>query len=295
MAISSRILKAAMEAADKKKNEGLTTPEDVVRFDDVVYGTDPTWEVLDVYRPRGAEGALPTIVSVHGGGWVYGDKEVYQFYCMSLAQQGFAVVNYTYPLAPKAKFPSIVAHAAQVLAWCADQADEYGLDVERLFAVGDSAGAHTLAQLAAMLTDAEYAAAVGVPLEGVPTPKAIALNCGIYDIRHITQLRWMLKGMLGDYMPHKWADERVVDLMCVTGHVRESYPPTYLMTSTGDFLVDQAPLMERELEAAGVEHVSKVYGTANNKLGHVFHCDLRLPEAHACNEDECDFFKRFIG
>ena len=162
--------------------------------------------------------------------------------------------------------------------------------MDRLFAVGDSAGAHTLAQLAALLTDEDYAAAVGVSLDGVPAPRVIALNCGIYDIRHITQLRWMLKGMLGDYLPRKWADKRIVDLMCVTGHVHENYPPTYLMTSTGDFLIDQAPLLECELEAAGVECVSKVYGTAENKLGHVFHCDLRLPEATQCNQDECDFF-----
>ena len=38
----------------------------------------------------------PVIVSFHGGGWVYGDKNVYQFYCMELAKRGFAVVNYSY-------------------------------------------------------------------------------------------------------------------------------------------------------------------------------------------------------
>ena len=32
---------------------------------------------------------------VHGGGWVYGDKQTYQYYCMSLAEKGFAVVNFS--------------------------------------------------------------------------------------------------------------------------------------------------------------------------------------------------------
>lgn len=49
---------------------------------------------------------IPVIVSVHGGGWGYGDKERYQYYCMSLAQQGFAVVNFSYRLASKYKFPA---------------------------------------------------------------------------------------------------------------------------------------------------------------------------------------------
>ena len=61
---------------------------------------------MDVYRPRDTDAVIPVIVSVHGGGWGYGDKERYQYYCMSLAQQGFAVVNFSYRLASKYKFPA---------------------------------------------------------------------------------------------------------------------------------------------------------------------------------------------
>ena len=96
--------------SDTKRDAGLTTPHDVERFDDIVYGDDPKWQILDVYRPREASGKrLPVIVSIHGGGWVYGNKEVYQFYCMSLAQHGFAVVNHTYRLAPEFKFPASIS------------------------------------------------------------------------------------------------------------------------------------------------------------------------------------------
>ena len=90
MSLMSFALRRAFRRSDDKRDAGLTTPEDVARFDDIVYGPDHKWNVLDVYRPKGAEGALPVIVSVHGGGWVYGDKERYQYYGMSLAQQGFA-------------------------------------------------------------------------------------------------------------------------------------------------------------------------------------------------------------
>ena len=65
------------------------------------------WQKLDVYRQKDATGKLPVIVSVHGGGWVYGDKERYQFYCMDLAERGFAVVNFSYRLAPEYKFSGI--------------------------------------------------------------------------------------------------------------------------------------------------------------------------------------------
>ena len=142
MSIASSLLRWAFKRGDDKRDAGLTTPEDIRRFDDLRYGEDPKWNVLDVYRPKGAEGKLPVIVSVHGGGWVYGDKERYQYYCMSLAQQGFAVVNFTYRLAPKYKFPAQLEDTNAVFCWLMDNAETYGLDTTRVFGVGDSAGAH---------------------------------------------------------------------------------------------------------------------------------------------------------
>ena len=79
MSITSKIVCAAFRRGDEKRDAGLTTPEDICRFDDLQYGPDKRWNVLDVYRPLGAGGKLPVIVSVHGGGWVYGDKERYQW------------------------------------------------------------------------------------------------------------------------------------------------------------------------------------------------------------------------
>ena len=41
---------------DDIRDAGLTTPEEIERFDDIVYGADPTWQSLDVYRRKDAEG-----------------------------------------------------------------------------------------------------------------------------------------------------------------------------------------------------------------------------------------------
>ena len=47
---------------DRERDAGNTTPADVERFDDIVYGTDEKWQVLDVYRPKGMKGKLPVII-----------------------------------------------------------------------------------------------------------------------------------------------------------------------------------------------------------------------------------------
>ena len=99
MSVTSDRLRREFGAQDAIRDAGLTVPADVERKTNIPYGAHPQ-QVLDVYRPKDAAGKLPVIVSVHGGGWVYGDKELYQHYTMNLAQRGFAVVNFSYHLAP---------------------------------------------------------------------------------------------------------------------------------------------------------------------------------------------------
>ena len=64
---------------------------------------------------------------------MYGDKERYQYYCMSLAQRGFAVVNFTYRLAPESKFPAQLEDVNLVCKWVMKRAGRFHFDTERIF------------------------------------------------------------------------------------------------------------------------------------------------------------------
>ena len=116
--------------ADAKRDEGLTTPQDIVRRDNLSYGPYDEWNMLDIYYPQETARPLPTIVSVHGGAWVYGTKEVYQFYCMSLAQRGFTVVNFNYRLAPENKYPTPLFDINQVFCFLKEKGEEYFRNLE---------------------------------------------------------------------------------------------------------------------------------------------------------------------
>lgn len=280
------------KAGDDIRDAGLTTPEDVVRYDDIPYGSKSHWQALDVYRPRKAEGrALPVIVSVHGGGWVYGDKERYQYYCMSLAQRGFAVVNFSYRLAPEYQFPASLEDTNAVFRWVIDHAGEYGLDAEKVFAVGDSAGAHLLALYACACTNPDYAACFDfAPPEGFK-PVALGLNCGVYDVRGRA---WAEEEpLLADLLPGG-GTIRELHRISPLEHMTPAFPPTFLMTSNDDFLKAQAPLLAARLTELDVPFVYRHYGDRVTRLGHVFHCDMRSPQGRQCNDEECDFFRRFV-
>lgn len=275
--------------SDKKRDKGLKTPEDIERFDDIRYGDNKKWQVLDVYRPKNTDNKLPVIVSVHGGGWVYGSKEIYQYYCMNLAQRGFVVVNFSYRLAPKYKFPAGLEDTNTVFKWVLEHSDEYGMDIEHIFAVGDSAGATNVGIYAAMLSDNNLAEELNIQMPTNLKIRALGLNCGVYN---------MVKGaevsLVKDIFEHGGNIPELNQLSLIY-HLDEKFPPCFVMTSNGDFLKNQVPQMIKTLEENCIEFESKEYGTEEAPLYHVFHCNIKTEEAKKANDDEIAFFKKIIN
>ena len=274
---------------DKKRNAATVFPEGVVCKENIRYGSDEKSHLLNVYFPEGTTGNLPTIVSIHGGGYVYGDKEVYHYYCADLARRGFTVVNFTYRLAPKHKFPAPLEDTNRVMKWIVTCARKYHMDPDRLFIVGDSAGAQIASQYAAIAANPDYAALFGFSVPPIHI-RALGLNCGMYDLPAMVQ--GGIRGLAADYLGRKFdtADPR----LDVLGAITSDYPPAFLLTARNDFLRDYAEPMTRFLAAKGIDTQYRCYGSEENGLGHVFHVDIRLPEAAVANDEQCDFFRQFL-
>jgi acetyl esterase/lipase len=274
---------------DVKRDAGLTTPDDVQRYDNIPYGlVDAKWQKLDVYRPKNVKDKLPVILSVHGGGWVYGDKEVYQWYCMSLAQRGFAVVNYSYRLAPEYQYPSSFEDTGSVAYWILDHAEKYGFDTNHIFGVGDSAGAHMLSLFAAALTNPSYE--VPYPLPKDFSFQAIALNCGVYEMD--PSALGDTRKLMQDFLP-KGGTKEEFHAISPVNFITDQFPPCFIMTCPGDFLNAAPEKLIPVLKKNSVPFIYRVYGGKDNPLGHVFHCNMHLAEAKLCNDEECNFFKEF--
>lgn len=291
--LSDKVRKQFKEA-DDERDALMTTPEDVERWDNIVYGKlDRKVQVLDVYRPRQAEDEdLPVIISVHGGGWVYGDKERYQYYCMSLAQRGFAVVNFTYRLAPEYKFPAPLEDLNLVCKWVMKRAGRYHFDTERIFAVGDSAGANILGLYAGICTNPDYAKEYDFQIPEGFALTAVGLNCGAYTIDKNDPTQAMTLELMKDFLPEQGTEEELKKLN-VLNWITDVYPPVFCMTAVNDFLKPQALALVEKLTENQVPFVYRVFGDKVNQLGHVFHCDIKTVDAAQCNDAECDFFREF--
>lgn len=126
---------------------------------------------LNVYRPEEVSGKLPVIVNIHGGAWVYGDKDLNKYYCMYLASKGFLVMGMSYRLMTAVTLKEQVQDVFASMCFLADNAERLGADTENVMLSGDSAGGH-LASLAACIMRSPELAAVN----GVKVP-ALSVKC----------------------------------------------------------------------------------------------------------------------
>lgn len=96
----------------------------------------------DIYRPSPSAGPNPTIITMHGGGWVEGTKEDYNLVVLPYLERGFSVVNISYRLGRIAPAPAAVEDSRCAVRWVVANATKYGFDPEHLIVMGWSAGGH---------------------------------------------------------------------------------------------------------------------------------------------------------
>jgi acetyl esterase/lipase len=120
---------------------------------DIPYGTDPR-QKLDLYRPDTPRADGKAVIFFYGGSWDSGTKSDYLFVAQALAANGLTVIVPDYRLYPEVRFPAFVEDAALATRWAADR-----VGVEKLIAMGHSAGAHSALMLAA---NTRYLADAGV-------------------------------------------------------------------------------------------------------------------------------------
>ena len=150
---------------------------------DITYIKASNWEgKLDVYVPR-TPGPHPTILHIHGGGWVGGTRESVVLRTLPYLEMGFAVVNISYRLGQVAPAPAAVEDCLCALRWVARNAKQYNFDPARIVIMGYSAGGH-LAMATGMIPPA-----AGLdrqcPGTEVVKPAAIVDWYGIADVAEL--------------------------------------------------------------------------------------------------------------
>ena len=146
---------------------------------DVSYGPLPE-HMLDIYLPDGTGTPFPTLMYIHGGGWIMGDRRMCALdSVIGLLECGWAVLSIDYRLAPKIMFPENVFDVKAALAWIYAHGENYGLDRTRVAVAGDSAGGHLSLMAGFTQNRGEYSGPVKTPLAEI---KAVVSLYGPTDM-----------------------------------------------------------------------------------------------------------------
>ncbi|MET3440575.1 acetyl esterase [Variovorax paradoxus] len=232
---------------------GLPAPAIASAIDRVIDGPGSPL-TLRIYQPN-AEGPLPLLLYVHGGGFVIGDLETHDKVCRTLCHDVAAVVvAVDYRLAPEHPFPAAVDDAACALRWVAAHARELGADPSRIALAGDSAGAQ-LAAVAALR--AAGAAALHAPRAlgliypvaqhySEPSPSMAENGEGKFLSTGVMQ--WFIDSYLGG----RQELARHADFALLHSQALGALPPTWLATMGHDPLRDEGHALALRIAQAGV-------------------------------------------
>lgn len=267
---------------------------------DVQYGDSGADTTLDVFTPAGASEPLATVVWIHGGAWISGNKESVRPYVQILATHGYTTVSLNYAYGPESVYPNGLNQLNDALAFLVEHAAEYNIDPDRIVIAGDSAGANLTSQLATITTNPAYASLVGVePALRKDQLRAVILNCGIYDVSEIPNAPgiggWGFRIALWAYLGTKdWAHTAGGEQMSTLDDVTADFPTTWISGGNGDPLTPaQSEKLAARLADLGVD-VTPVFYEEDHvpALPHEYQFHLDFADAQSALESTITFLDR---
>jgi acetyl esterase/lipase len=248
---------------------------------------------LDVFSPKADGLRFPVVIFVHGGTWVYGDKDfggLYRNAGKNLARNGVVAVMINYRLSPLVRHPEHARDVARAYAWVVNNVQRYGGDPDRIILAGHSAGGHLAALIAAderylkdpklRLTDRQRQSLRGV----------VSL-CGVYRAPKRDEFQRMLdaalRGMIGDREKSRFA-KIAWPVMRVVGDGLNPFP--YVFGSDAEANKQASPLafvhkgmpphllVTAEWEVPCLRAMASEYEAALKKSG----CDVTYKDLDNC-------------
>ena len=222
-------------------------PQTIVREDGIVFHNDLNYgsrypnSFLDVWTKADTTKKRPTVLYFHGGGFFMGSKSTGDplavktadnlSFIGELLNHSYNVINIDYALSPKYRFPVQLEQVDEACRFLIDNQGNLGLDMNRLFFMGGSAGADLSEIYGLVVADREYAEKLGI--HAVVDPRQI---CGlIIDEAALSVKTFMNKNM--NTMLESWLGEddiengRYTNLIDAPKHIKDHYFPSYIVAS----------------------------------------------------------------
>lgn len=259
-----RLVFAITSFKDKKvhKNNPPITTVDVDTFK--YLNDNDKKHLLNLVSPKNISCKRPLLFDIHGGGWMYGDKDLNLDFGKYLASKGFIVALPSYTLAFKGDLKNMIYELFSSVAFLLKNSDKFNIDTNNIFLLGDSAGSHLALLMSTIINSDELAATFEIKNKIECKIRGLALQNPVPYIdsfQFVGKPLWMEKGarktfnrmMYGkDYLnSHIYNLASFSQFACTV----TSYPPILITTSTGDtYMGKQAIRLDKDLTDRNMKH-----------------------------------------
>jgi acetyl esterase len=279
---NSLLIRDAFDKNSAKVAQALQqyVPSNVTEVEDTQYRPNDKDARFDTFYPNDTDKQLPTIVWVHGGGWVSGGKDNIDNYMKILAGRGFTTISVNYSIAPEKQYPVPIQQLNDALGYVQDHAKQLHVDNTRIVMAGDSAGSQIVAQMANIMTSPSYATEIGIqPKMAADKLKGLLLNCGAYDLSlpdYNGPYGKFLKTVLWAYSGTKdFLNDPKLKTASVVNYVTPQFPPTFITAGNVDPLLGQSTEFAKKLQSLKVKTSTLFYASNHQpELNHEYQFDL---------------------
>lgn len=221
---------------------------------------------LDLYVPTVGEKTLvtrrPTVLVIPGGGYSKVSYREGECIALRFMTEGFNAAVLCYSTKEDARFPQSLCEAALAMAHLKENADTYGLDPERFYTCGFSAGGHLALSLGVFWDKEWLSRRIGKDCSLLrPTAQILAYPVVVTDpeLGHSGSV----KRLVGEA-----PDKEALDLVSLEKQVSEKTPPTFLWTTQTDHIVpvENSLILATCLQKVGVPLELHVYGWGRHGL-----------------------------
>jgi acetyl esterase len=239
--------------------------------------TSKRYTPIRIYYPK-IGGVHPAFIWIHGGGFVLGNIEVYDYICRKITKHvNCAVVSIDYGLSPEHKFPEPVEECYQITKWVFKNAREININPNKIAIGGDSVGGTLSAVISQISRDRRefsiiYQVIINAMLDllGETDPKSRVENAKGYRLT-TKGIEWFVQQYLSDLKDAKspLASPLLADNF-------ENLPDACIITSEYDPLRDEGEHYAQCLFESGVKVCLKRY---NGIIHGFFNMQKTLEEA----------------
>ena len=222
---------------------------------------------IRIIRPKGNKSKLPAVMYFHGGGWILGDKNIYDRLVREISNGAqAAVVFVNYDRSPESQYPIAIEEAYAATKHIAENGNSFNLNSSKLAVMGDSVGGN-MATVIALLAKERGGPKINYQVLLYPVTDA---NFETESYKEFANDYWLsteaMKWFWNAYLPDENERKRyTASPLQASIEQLKGLPPALVITNECDVLRDEGETYAHKLIEAGIETTTiRLLGTIHD-------------------------------